>query len=136
MSDMYFMNEKSEFEKLTGFAEMPKCEIQVDPKIDFKRLDDYECKIELSLESKAEWEELQEQLDAEIIENLQQQIKAVDDVIAGLKCYDELKICPEHCPYYSPTDNDCSSILFKDTIAIAEAYKRVVESGLKMMESR
>ena len=138
MSDMYFMNEKGEFEKLTGFAKIHQVEIQGDPAIDVQRLYEanYEGTIELTPESAAQLAEWQKQVDAEVVENLQQQIKAVDDVIAGLKCCDEVKICPEHCPYYSPTDNNCSSILFKDAIAIAEAYKRVVESGLKMMEER
>ena len=79
--------------------------------------------------------ELHKKLDSEVIENLKRQIKAVDDVILGLQCCKEMKICPEHCPY-SYFEKDCSDNLFHDAEAIAEAYKRVVESGLQMMEKK
>ena len=137
IGDLYMMNENGEPVKIGGFSDLQTCEIKVDPKIDLKKLCEfkYEATIELTPESEARLAELQKKLDAEIIENLKQQIKAVDDVIMALKCCEEVKLCPENCPYYYVEEN-CSDKMFRDATAIAEAYKRVVESGLKMMEKK
>lgn len=79
--------------------------------------------------------ELHKKLDSEVIENLKRQIKAVDNVILGLQCCEQVKICPVNCPY-AIFEKECSDNLFHDAKAIAEAYKRVVESGLQMMKER
>ena len=135
--ELFMMNENGKPVKIGRFSELKNWEIKVDPKIDLKKLYEtkYEATFELTPESEAQLAELQKKLDAEIIENLKQQIKAVDDVIMALKCCEELKRCPEHCPYYH-VEEDCSDKMFRDATAIAEAYKRVVESGLMMMEKR
>lgn len=135
---LFMMNENSEPVKIGRFSELKNCEIEVDPKYDIKKLyeEGYEWKIELTPESAEQLAELQRTLNAEIIENLRQQIKAIDNVIFGLKCCDELKICPENCPYYEPIGHQCSNKLHRDATAIAESYKRVVESGLRMMEKK
>ena len=131
------MNENGEPVKIGRFSELKNWNIKVDPKIDLKKLyeSEYEATFELTPESEAQLAELQEKFDAEIIENLKQQIKAVDDVIMALKCCEEVKLCLENCPYYN-TGKDCSDKMFRDATAIAEAYKRVVESGLQMMEKK
>ena len=138
IGELYFMNENGDPVKIGRFSEMPRCEIGIDPKIDIKNMYDskFEGTFELTPESAKQMAELQKQFDAEVIENLKKQIEAVDDVILGLKCCEELKICPENCPYYEPVGHQCSNKLHRDAIAIAEAYKRVVESGLRMMKER
>lgn len=137
-SDMFFMNEKGEHVKITRFSEMENSEVQIDPRIDLKELylhqAEYEATIELTPESAAQLAELQKQCDAETIENLRQQIKAVDAVISAMQYCLPSENCTKKCPYYG--DSRCIDFLMKDTIAIAEAYKKVVESGLQMMENR
>ena len=135
--ELFMMNENGEPVKIGRFSEMKIWEVRQDPRINLKKM--YESKfegtIELTPESEAQLTELQKKFDAEIIENLKQQIKAVDDVIMALKCCEEVKLCPVNCPYYN-TGKDCSDKMFRDATAIAEAYKRVVESGLQMMEKK
>lgn len=135
ISDMFMMNEKGECVKFTGFSEMQICEVRQDPGIDLKKL--YESKfegtIQLTPESEAELKKLQEQLNAEIIENLQEQITAIDNFITAKKYCGPDEKCPDKCPYRG---SDCIERWMKDAIAIAEAYKGVVESGLKMMEEK
>ena len=138
-SELYLMDENGEpVKKIGRFSEMKICEVRQDPRINLKKI--YESKfegtIELTPESEAQLAELQKQADAEIIENLKKQIEAVDNVILGLKSCDVAVVCSEECPYYSPVGSECYGKLYKDAIAIAEAYKRVVESGLQMMEER
>ena len=135
--ELFMMNENGEPVKIGRFSELKNWEIKVDPKIDLKKLYEskYEATFELTPESEAQLAELQKKLDGEIIENLKQQIKAVDNVIMALKCCGEVKHCPENCPYYY-AGVDCLDKMLRDTTAIAEAYKRVVESGLMMMEKR
>lgn len=132
ISDMFMMNEKGEPVKITGFSEMQNWEVRQDPGIDLKKL--YESKfegtIQLTPESEAELKKLQEQLNAEIIENLREQITAIDNFITAKKYCGK---CSDKCPYRG---SDCIERLKEDAIAIAEAYRRVVESGLKMMEEK
>lgn len=133
-SDLFLMNEKGEYVKIMRFAEMQTAEVKMDPRIDLKELylqqnqSEREGTFELTPESAAQLTELQKQFDAEVIENLQQQIKAVDAVIAGLKSCDVDSGCSDKYTYYEK--------LYEDAIAIAEAYKKVVKSGLQMMENR
>ena len=138
-SELYLMDENGEpVKKIGRFSEMKTCEVRQDPRINLKKM--YESKFEgtfeLTPESAEQLAELQKQIDAEIIENLKQQIEAVDNVIFGLKSCDVGVGCTEECPYYSPVGSECYGKLYKDATAIAEAYKRVVESGLQMMEKR
>ena len=134
--DLFLVNENGDPVKIERFSEMPKCEVEIDPHIDLKSLceEKFEAKIELTPESAAEIAKLQEQLDAEIVENLQQQIKTVDSVITSMKSC----ICENGCIgcQYVPSRSGCIDDLLKDAIEIAEAYKGVVEKGLKMMEER
>ena len=137
--ELYLMDENGEpVKKIRRFSEMKTCEVRQDPRINLKKM--YESKfegtIELTPESEAQLAELQKQVDAEIIENLKQQIEAVDNVILGLKSCGVDVVCSDKCPYYEPVGSECYWKLYKDAIAIAEAYKRVVESGLQMMEER
>ena len=120
--ELFMMNENGEPVKIVGFSEMQKCEVKCDPSIDLKGLYEakYEGTFELTPESAAQMAEWQKQLDAEIIENLHQQINRVDAVIAGLK----------YC------NHDDTDRLLTDAIAIAEAYKTVIEKGLNMMEEK
>ena len=136
--ELYLMDENGEpVKKIGRFSEMKTCEVKQDPRINLKKM--YESKfegtIELTPESEEQLAELQKQIDAELIENLKQQIKAIDNVILGLKCCEEVKLCPENCPYYYVEEN-CSDEMFRDAKAIAKAYRRVIESGLKIMEER
>lgn len=135
ISDMFMMNEKGECVKIGRFSEMPKWEVKTDPHIDLKSMYEskYEAKIELTPESAAEMAKLQEQLNAEIIENLQEQITAIDNFITAKKYCGPDKKCSDKCPYHG---KQCIERWMEDAIAIAEAYKGVVESGLKMMEKR
>lgn len=139
IGELFMMNENGEPVKIQHFSEMPKCEVKIDTTIDLKSLYEakYEGKIELTPESAAELAKLQKQWDEEIIENMQQQIKAVDGVIAGLKYCgtDDIGNCKK-CQYYTGEGIKCTRQLLADAIAIAEAYRRVVESGLKMMEEK
>lgn len=138
--ELYLMDENGEpVKKIGRFSEMKTCEVKQDPRINLKKI--YESKFEgtfeLTPESEAQLAELQKQADAEVIENLKQQIEAVDNVILGLKsCGDGGVDCTKKCPYYAPVGSECYGKLYKDAIAIAEAYKRVIESGLQMMEER
>lgn len=134
IGELFMMNENGEPVKIGGFSEMPKCKIVTDPHIDLKSLyeDKFEAKIELTPESAAEMAKLQKQLDAEIIENLNKQISAVNAVILALKCCKSNRDCGG-CPYLG---DGCMDNLFVDAIAIAEAYNRVLASGLQMMEKK
>lgn len=126
------MNENGDAVKITGFLEMPKCEVEIDPSIDLKSLCEskFEGTFQLIPESEAEIKKLQEQLDAEIIANLKEQIVAVSNVITAMEYCGK---CSDKCPYRG---SDCIERWMKDAIAIAYAYKGVVESGLKMMEGK
>lgn len=132
--ELFMMNENGEPVKIGRFSEMPKCEIRTDPHIDLKSLyeNKFEAKIELTPESAAEIAKLQEQLNAEIIENLKKQICAVNAVRNGIECCNANENCFE-CPYSS---KGCIDELLKDALAIAEAYRRVLASGLEMMEKK
>lgn len=137
--ELYLMDENGEpVEKIGRFSEMKTWEVRQDPRINLKKM--YESKFEgtfeLTPESAEQLAELQKQVNAEIIENLKQQLESVDNVILGLKSCDVGVGCTEECPYYSPVGSECYGKLYKDATAIAEAYKRVVESGLQMMEKR
>lgn len=136
-SDLFLMNENGELVKIGRFSEIPKCEVKTDPYIDLKSIYEskYEAKIELTPESAAEMAKLQEQLNAEIIENLKKQMDAVDAVIQGMKYCNSDMVCTK-CPYHDHEDFSCMDKMFNDAIAIAEAYRRVVESGLQMMEKK
>lgn len=137
--ELYLMDENGEpVKKIGRFSEMKTSEVIQDPRINLKKMYEskYEGTIELTPESEAQLAELQKKLDAEIVENLKQQIEAVDNVILGLKSCDVGVGCTEKCPYYAPVGSECYGKLYKDAIAIAEAYKRVIESGLQMMEER
>lgn len=138
IGELFMMNENGEPVKIGRFSEMPKCEIRTDPHIDLKSIyeNKFEAKFELTPESVEEIAKLQEKLNAEIIENLKQQMDAIDAVILGLQSCDVGVGCTSKCPYYSPIGSECYGKLYKDAIAIAESYKRVVESGLKMMEKK
>ena len=135
ISDMFIMNEKGEPVKITGFSEMQICEVRQDPGIDLKKLyeTEFEGTIQLTPESEAELKKLQEQLNAEIIENLQEQITAIDNLKTAMEFCGPGKDCSHQCPYRG---SYCIERWIKDAIAIAEAYKRVVESGLQMMEEK
>lgn len=136
--EMFMMNENGEPVKIERFSEMPKCEIKTDPNIDLKSLyeNKFESEIELTPESLEEIAKLQEKLNAEIIENLKQQMLAVDAVIQGLKYCTSDMVCTR-CPYSSdPFDCSCVNDLLRDAMTIAEAYRRVVVSGLEMMEDK
>lgn len=135
--DMFMMNENGELVKIGRFSEMPKLEVKTDPYIDLKSMykNEYEAKIELTHESAAEMTKLQNQLDAEIIENLKQQMDAVDAVIQGLKYCNSDMVCTK-CPYSNYKEFSCMEKMLNDAIAIVEAYNRVLESGLEMMEKR
>lgn len=136
--EMYLMNENGDAVKIERFSEMSKCEVGVNPCIDLKSLYEakYEANFVLTPESEAVLRKMQEQLDAEIVENLQNQIQSVDAVIQGLKSCDIDSGCSDKCPYYEENSSKCYGRLYKDAIAIAEAYKSVVKKGLKMMEER
>lgn len=135
ISDMFIMNEKGEPVKITGFSEIQLCEVRQDPGIDLKKLykSKFDVTIQLTPESEAELKKLQEQLNAEIIENLQEQITAIDNFITAKKYCGPNRKCSDKCPYRG---SDCIERWMEDAIAIAEAYKRVVESGLKNMEEK
>lgn len=137
IDDMFMMNEKGEPVKIMRFSEMETSEVQIDPRIDLKELylhqAEYEATFELTPESAAQLAELQKQCDAEIIENLRQQIKAIDNFITAKKYCGPDKKCSDKCPYRG---RNCIERWMEDAIAIAEAYKGVVESGLKMMEDK
>lgn len=140
IGELFMMNENGEPVKIGRFSEMPKCEIRTDPHIDLKSLyeNKFEAKIELTPESAAEMAKLQKQLNAEIIENLKQQMDAVDAVIQGLKFCNSDMVCTR-CPYRTEPDDVacvCVNNLLSDAAAIAKAYRRVVESGLQMMENK
>lgn len=137
IGELFLMNENGEPVKIGRFSEMPKCEIRTDPHIDLKSMyeSEYEFKIELTPESADEMAKVQEQLNAEIIENLKQQIGAVNAVIQGLRYCNSDMVCTK-CPYSDHKDFACMDKLFNDAIAIAEAYNRVLASGLEMMEKR
>lgn len=132
IGELFMMNENGEPVKIGRFSEMPICEVKTDPHIDLKSIyeNKFEAKIELTPESAAEMAKLQEQLDAEIIENLKEQIVAVSNVITAMEYCGK---CSDKCPYRG---SDCIERWMKDAIAIAYAYKGVVESGLKMMEEK
>ena len=134
IGDLFLMNENGESVKIGRFSEMPKCEVKPDPYIDLKSMyeSEYEAKIELTPESAAEMAKLQKQLYAEIIENLNKQISAVNAVILALKCCKSNRDCGG-CPYLG---DGCTDNMFVDAIAIAEAYNRVLASGLEMMEKK
>lgn len=137
IGELFMMNENGEFVKIGRFSEMPKWEVKIDPYIDLKSMYEskYEAKIEFTPESAAEMAKLQEQLNAEIIENLKKQMDAVDAVIQGLKYCNSDMVCTK-CPYHDHEDFSCMDKMFNDAIAIAEAYRRVVESGLQMKEKK
>ena len=134
IGELFMVNENGEPVKIGRFSEMPKWEIRTDPHIDLKSLyeNKFEAKIELTPESAAEMAKLQEQLNAEIIENLKQQMDAVGAVIQGLKYCNSDMVCTK-CPYSNHKDFSCMEKMFNDAIAIAEAYNRVLASGLEMM---
>ena len=135
---MFIMNENGEPVKIERFSEMPKCEIKTDPCIDLKSMyeNKFEPEIELAPESLEEIAKLQKKLNAEIIENLKQQMDSTDAVIHGLKNCTSDMVCTR-CPYSSsPDDFSCVNDLLRDAMAIAKAYRRVVESGLEMMEGK
>ena len=131
IGELFMMNENGESVKIGRFSEMPKWEVKIDPYIDLKSMYEskYEAKIELTPESAAEMAKLQEQLNAEIIDNLKQQMDAVDAVIQGLK------YCTK-CPYSNHKEFSCMEKMLNDAIAIVEAYNRVLASGLEMMEKK
>lgn len=135
IDDMFMMNEKGEPVKIMGFSEMQICEVRQDPGIDLKKLceSEFEGTIQLTPESEAELKKLQEQLNAEVIDNLQKQITAIDNFITAKEYCGPGKKCSVKCPYRG---SDCIERWMKDAIAIAEAYKGVVESGLKMMDEK
>ena len=140
IGELFMMNENGEPVKIGRFSEMPICEVKTDPHIDLKSIyeNKFEAKIELTPESAAEMAKLQERLNAEIIENLKQQMDAVDAVIQGLKCCNSDTVCTR-CPYRTEPDDVaclCVTNLLSDAAAIAEAYRRVIESGLQMMEKK
>ena len=137
IGELFMMNENGEPVKIGRFSEMPICEVKTDPHIDLKSIyeNKFEAKIELTPESAAEMAKLQERLNAEIIENLKQQMDAVDMVIYGLKYCNSDMVCTK-CPYCDHKDFTCMEKLFNDAIAIAEAYNRVLASGLEMMENK
>lgn len=132
IGELFLMNENGEPVKIGRFSEMPKYEIRTDPHIDLKSIyeSEYEVKIELTPESAAEMAKLQKQLDAEIIENLKKQIAAVNAVRQAIECCNANENCFE-CPY---SGKGCIDELLKDALAIAEAYRRVLASGLEMIE--
>lgn len=134
--DMFLMNEKGEPVKITRFSKMETCEVQIDPRIDLKELylhpAEYEATIELTPESADEMAKLQEQLNAEIIDNLKKQIYAVNAVRMRIECCNTNENCLE-CPYFG---KGCIDELLKDALAIADAYRRVLASGLEMMEEK
>ena len=134
IGELFMMNENGEPVKIGRFSKMPKCEIRTDPHIDLKSLyeSEYEAKIELTPESAAEIAKLQEQLNAEIIENLKKQICAVNAVRIGIECCIPEENCWE-CPYHG---KGCINELLKDALVIAEAYRRILASGLEMMEKK
>lgn len=138
IGELFLTNENGEPVKIERFSDLQTCEIEVDPRIDLKGLYEakYEGTIELTPENTEQLAELQKKLDAEIVESLKQQMDAIDAVILGLQSCDVGVGCTSECPYYSPIGSECYGKLYKDAIAIAESYKRVVESGLKMMESK
>lgn len=135
IDDLFMMNEKGEPVKIMGFSEMQICEVRQDPGIDLKKLceSEFEGTIQLTPESEAELKKLQEQLNAEVIDNLQKQITAIDNFITAKEYCGPGKKCSVKCPYRG---SDCIERWMKDAIAIAEAYKGVVESGLKMMDEK
>lgn len=140
IGELFMMNENGEPVKIGRFSEMPKWEIRTDPHIDLKSLyeNKFEAKIELTPESAEEIEKLQEKLNSEIIENLKQQSDAVDAVIQGLKCCNSDMVCTR-CTYRTEPDDVaclCVTNLLSDAAAIAEAYRRVLASGLEMMEKK
>lgn len=134
IGDLFLMNENGEPVKIGRFSEMPICEVKIDPHIDLKSIYEskYEYKIELTPESAAEIAKFQKQLDAEIIENLKKQIYAVNAVRMCIECCNANENCLE-CLYFG---KGCIDELLKDALAIAEAYRRVLASGLEMMEKR
>lgn len=137
IGELFMMNENGESVKIGRFSEMPKLEVKIDPYIDLKSMYEskYEAKIELTPESAAEMAKLQEQLNAEIIENLKKQMDAVDAVIQGLKYCNSDMVCTK-CPYSNHKEFSCMEKMLNDAIAIVEAYNRVLASGLEMMEKK
>jgi len=134
IGELFMVNENGEPVKIGRFSEMPKCEVKPDPYIDLKSMyeSEYEAKIELTPESAAEMAKLQKQLNAEIIENLKKQIGAVNAVRQAIECCNANENCFE-CPY---SGKGCIDELLKDALAIAESYRRVLASGLEMMEKK
>lgn len=134
IGELFLMNENGEPVKIGRFSEMPKCEIRTDPNIDLKSIyeNKFEAKIELTPESAKEIAKLQEQLNAEIIENLNKQIYAVNAVRQAIECCIPEENCYE-CPY---SGKGCINELLKDALAIAETYRRVLASGLETMEKK
>ena len=138
-SELYLMDENGEpVKKIGRFSEMKTCEVRQDPRINLKKM--YESKfegtIELTPESAEQLAELQKKLDAEIVENLKQQMDSVDAVIHSLKLCNSDMVCTR-CPYRTePNDIACVTNLLNDAVVIAKAYRRVIESGLMMMEKR
>ena len=136
--ELFLMNENGEPVKVERFSEMQRCEIKTDPSIDLKGLYEskYEAQFELTPESAEEIEKLQKKLNAEIVENLKHQLNSIDAVIQGLKNCTSDMVCTR-CPYSSdPLDYSCTNTLLTDAVAIAAAHRRVVASGLEMMEKK
>lgn len=139
--ELYLMNENGEpVGKIGSFSEMKTWEVRQDPRINLKEM--YESKfegtIELTPESEAQLAELQKQVDAEVIENLKQQIDAVDAVINSLKLCNSDMVCTR-CSYRTEPDDisdTCVTNLLNDAVVIAKDYRCVLESGLQMMEER
>ena len=141
IGELFLMNENGEpVKKIGRFSEMKNYEVRQDPRIDLKKIYEskFEATIELTPESAEQLAELQKKLDAEIVENLKQQMDAVDAVIHSLKLCNSDMVCTR-CPYRTEPDdiaNTCVTNLLNDAVAIAKAYRRVIESGLMMMEKK
>lgn len=139
IGELFLMNENGEpVKKIGRFSEMEICEVRQDPRIDLKKIYEleFEGTIVLTPESAEQLAELQKKLDAEIVENLKQQMDAVDAVIHSLKLCNSDMVCTK-CPYRAdPDEISCVTNLLNDAVAIAKAYRRVIESGLMMMEKK
>ena len=138
IGELFLMNGNGEPVKIERFSDLQTCEIKVDPRTEIKELYEtkYEGTIELTPESAEQLAELQKKLDAEIVENLKQQMDAVDAVIHSLKLCNSDMVCTR-CPYRTePNDIACVTNLLNDAVVIAKAYRRVIESGLMMMEKK
>ena len=117
---------------------MQKCEIKTDPSIDLKGLFEskFEVTFELMPESENELAKLQKKLNTEIIENLKKQLDSIDAVIQGLKNCTSDMVCTR-CPYSSnPFDYSCVNDLLTDAVTVAVAHRKVVVSGLEMIEGK